>query len=180
MADDKSSGNKDRVNIVYKTPGDSEEKELPFKVLVMGDFTQGEDPEPFAQRQAIPVNRDNFALVFRGMAPKLRLMVPGTLSGDPDPPMIPVILALESLADFEPRNLTGKIPPLTEAYEARRKVMAAQRALSSNQRLLQGLKGLLADKGARERLRSELLLGTSSEALGDGNAPVPKAPTQGT
>ncbi|MDR2406407.1 MAG: type VI secretion system contractile sheath small subunit [Deltaproteobacteria bacterium] len=156
MSADKTSGNKDRVNIVYKTAGDGEEKELPFKLLILGDFTACEDLEPFLSRIPIDVNRDNLDQVMGALKPKLELMIPQSLTGEIDPPRIPITLEFGSLQDFQPAEIVGKVGPLKEASLMRSKVMSAQRALMTNESLLTGLRGLLSDPKQRERLRSEL------------------------
>ena len=156
MARDKSAGNKDRVNIVYKTVGSSEEKELPFKLLILGDFTMKEDPEPFSQRSPIAVSRDTLSQVFKSLSPRVELMVPADLIGGEDPPDIPVALDMASLRDFEPDAVCEKVEPLKKAALLRRRVTAAQKALSSNPRLLEGLKKLLSDPQKRALLLKEL------------------------
>jgi type VI secretion system protein ImpB len=156
MANENASGSKDRVNIVYKTQGDAAEKELPFKLLILGDFSMREDPDLFASRSPIPVDRDNLDQVFRAIAPRVELLVPADLTLEESPGDFPVVMDLETLKDLEPQNIVEKVPPLKEASSVRRKVMAAQRALTNNPRLLSGLKKLLDDPGTRERLLKEL------------------------
>ncbi len=65
MASEGSVAPKERVNIVYKTDtgGAQQEKELPLKMLVMGDFTQRADSTPVdtpatSQRIEAPTARD--------------------------------------------------------------------------------------------------------------------------
>ena len=62
MAKEGSVAPKERINIKYSpSTGDSkEEVELPFKVMVMGDFTQQEDERPVEERKPININKDNF------------------------------------------------------------------------------------------------------------------------
>ena len=69
MAKEGSVAPRERVNIVYKpaTGGASEEKELPFKFLVMGDFTGQKDDRALEDRKPVAVDKDNFNDVMRGM-----------------------------------------------------------------------------------------------------------------
>ena len=62
MATEGSVAPKERVNIVYKTDtgGKSEEKELPLKLLVAGDYTQRPDATPLESRKPVNINKDNF------------------------------------------------------------------------------------------------------------------------
>jgi len=57
----------DRVNITYgvQTGDLVEERELPFVVGVLGDFSGDAEKPALASRQFIDVNRENFKLLFR-------------------------------------------------------------------------------------------------------------------
>ena len=69
MAKEGSVAPRERVNIVYKPAlGDAqEEKELPLKMLVMGDFTQRQDNRPLEERKPINIDKDNFNDVMKAM-----------------------------------------------------------------------------------------------------------------
>ena len=62
MAAEGSVSPRERVNIVYKpaTGGLSAEKELPLKLVMMGDYTLREDDRPLEDREPINVNKENF------------------------------------------------------------------------------------------------------------------------
>ena len=67
MAKEGSVAPRERVNIIYKpATGDAkEEKELPLKMMVMGDFTGRPDDRPLEDRKPINVDKDNFSDVMR-------------------------------------------------------------------------------------------------------------------
>ena len=77
---------KPRVHITYdvETEGAEIQRELPFVVGVMGDFSG--DPtaplRPMADRKFIQIDRDNFNEVMANMTPGLKLKVDNTLAGD--------------------------------------------------------------------------------------------------
>ena len=62
MAKESSVAPKERVNIVYKpATGDAkEEKELPLKLLMLGDYTLREEETLLEDRKPISVDKDNF------------------------------------------------------------------------------------------------------------------------
>ena len=77
---------KPRVHIKYdiETEGNVVEKELPFVMGVMGDFT-GNPTTPkksLSERKFIQIDRDNINDVMKKMAPGLNLKVKNTLADD--------------------------------------------------------------------------------------------------
>ena len=77
---------KPRVHISYEveTEGAQIQRELPFVIGVMGDFSG--DPtqplRPLAERKFTQIDRDNFNDVMARMAPGLNLKVENTLADD--------------------------------------------------------------------------------------------------
>ena len=66
MAEQGSVAPKERVNITYKAAvGDAtEEKELPFKSLVLADLTGRTDDTPVEERKAISIDKNNFNVTY--------------------------------------------------------------------------------------------------------------------
>ena len=60
---------KERVNIVYKSSvGDqTEEVELPLKLLMLGDYTGKTSDETVEDRSPVNIDKDNFNAVMAGM-----------------------------------------------------------------------------------------------------------------
>lgn len=112
---------KPRVHIKYEveTEGAQQEKELPFVVGVMGDFsgTPTQKLEPLKNRKFIQIDRDNFDDVLKRMTPGLNLRVENTMQGDGSE--IGVELKFESLDDFEPSNVAKQVPALQKLLETR-------------------------------------------------------------
>jgi type VI secretion system protein ImpB len=163
MAHDESGEALGRVRIVYGSGGDEgSEVELPFKVLIMGDFSGLEDGIPLGEREPIPVTADNLDGVMRALGPGVEISVRDALRGE-EGSRVPVSLRFESLEDFAPRRLALRVAPLREAADLRRRLLEARRALSENPALASELRGLMAKEGAREGL-----LGT----LGKGRGPA--------
>ena len=67
MAKEGSVAPRERVNIVYKpATGDAqEEKELPLKLLMIGDYAMRQDSTPLEERKPININKDNFSDVMK-------------------------------------------------------------------------------------------------------------------
>ncbi len=97
---------KPRVHITYdvETEGAVVQKELPFVVGVLGDFSgQPEQPLPkMKDRKFVEVNPDNFDSVLEGMKPHLSFAVENKLSDDSNAPQLKVNLNFKKMDDFEP------------------------------------------------------------------------------
>src|SRR3954469_22748552 len=125
-------GRPPRVHITYKVHvGNADvEKELPFVVGVMGDFSahpqkrvveEGADGErksrvepvtlaPMKDRKFIEINRDTFNQVMKRLTPGVNFRVENTLANDGSE--LPVQLTFESMDDFEPARVADQIEPL--------------------------------------------------------------------
>ena len=116
-----ASGGQSRVRITFDVlVGDVlEKKELPFVVGVLADLS-GHPRDPlvaFAQRNAIPIHRDNFNEVMEGAGPRLALRVPNKLTDSST--SLAVELTFRRMDDFEPARVAEQIGPLKLLQEVR-------------------------------------------------------------
>jgi type VI secretion system protein ImpB len=112
---------KPRVHIIYdvETEGAVVQKELPFVVGVMGDFS-GDPTEPLKplnDRKFIQIDRDNLDDVMAKMTPGLKMKVDNTLADDGT--QMSVELAFKSMADFEPAAIVNQVEPLRKLLDVR-------------------------------------------------------------
>jgi len=132
---------KPRVHITYdvETEGAEIQRELPFIVGVMGDFSG--DPtsalRPLADRKFIQIDRDNFNDVMAGMNPGLKMKVDNKLSEEGGE--MAVDLKFNSMEDFEPARVAQQVPALRSLMETRAKL----RDLMSKVDRSEELEGLL-------------------------------------
>lgn len=112
---------KPRVHISYEveTEGAMVQKELPFVVGVMGDFSGDptEPLKPLRDRKFIQIDRDNFNDVFARMTPGVNMKVDNTLADDGSE--MAVSLKFRSIEDFEPERVVDQVEPLRKLKEAR-------------------------------------------------------------
>jgi type VI secretion system protein ImpB len=155
MPSEGSVAPKERVNIVYKTDtgGAQQEKELPFKMLVMGDFTQRPDSTPIEQRKPVNVNKDNFNDVLKAQKLKLQLGVKNTLAGEGE---LPVQLEFKQLADFGPEAVAKQVPELSKLLELREALNALKGPLGNIPAFRKKIQAIIQDEKAREAIMSEL------------------------
>lgn len=116
---------KPRVHITYEveTDGAQEERELPFVVGVMGDYSGDNQAakKSLKERKFVNVDRDNLDETMRKIAPTAQFRVENTLSDDEDSELS-VDLEFNSMEDFEPERVVEQVEPLRRLMEARGKL----------------------------------------------------------
>ena len=156
---------KERVNIVYKPATNMDEDvELPFKVLVMGDFTGRADDASLEDRKPINVDKDNFNEVLAGQKLAVDFNVKDRLSPDAqEGDEVPVHLQIKSIKDFQPEQVAQQVPELKSLLEIREALVAMKGPLGNVKNFSKKLKEVLADDAARERLMKELKIDGAGE-----------------
>jgi type VI secretion system protein ImpB len=115
---------KPRVHITYnvETDGAQVERELPFVVGVMGDFSG--DPtqplKPMADRKFAQIDADNFNDVMARIAPGLNMKVDNKLADDGSD--MAVNLKFNSMDDFDPARIVDQVPALKSLLDTRNKL----------------------------------------------------------
>jgi len=113
-----------RVHITYQveTEGAMVEKELPFVVGVLGDFSGNptEPLKPLRDRKFVQIDRDNFDDIMARMTPGLNIKVQNTLKDDGSE--MPVQLKFRSMEDFDPGRIVAQVEPLRKLLETHDKL----------------------------------------------------------
>ncbi len=149
---------KPRVHITYdvETEGAVVQKELPFVVGVMGDFSG--DPsqplKPLRDRKFIQIDRDNFNDIMSRMTPGLNLKVDNTLVGDGSE--MSVQLKFDSMEDFEPANVARQVEPLRKLLETRDKLRDLLTKIDRSQDLENVLEQVLENTDKLKELSADL------------------------
>lgn len=147
-----------RVHISYEveTGGAIEEKELPFVMGVLGDFT-GQPTEPLVKlkdRKFTEVTPDNFDDVLASMRPHLTFAAENKLSEDGG--KIAVDLDFESLDDFSPDRVARQVEPLAKLLELREQMANLRGKLQGNEKFEEIILASLDDEEQRKKLKAEL------------------------
>lgn len=128
-----------RVQLTYDVEiGDAvEQKELPFVMGVMGDFTGQQDPDKplpkLKDRKFVNIDMDNFSEVMTGMAPRASFRVKNKLSEDGGE--FAVNLQFNKMEDFRPESVAQQVEPLRKLLEARTKLSDLRNKLAGNDKL---------------------------------------------
>lgn len=153
---------KERVNITYKpATGDAqEERELPLKILAIGDYTGRKDDRTVEERKPINIDKDNFNEVMESHELGIKVNVEDRLSGEEGAEMA-VSLKFDNLKDFGPERIAEQVPELRQLLQLRGALTALKGPLGNIPSFRKKLQGLLGDDEARKKLMDEL--GISSE-----------------
>ena len=160
---------KPRVHITYEveTEGAMVERELPFVVGVMGDFS-GNPEKPLKSikdRKFVQIDRDNFDEILAKTAPELHLKAENTIAGDGSE--MAVDLSFKSMKDFEPARLVAQVPALKKLLETRNKLGDLLSKVDRSEELEGILEKVLQNSSDLEKLKADL-------GLGGGDAPQPQ------
>jgi len=148
-----------RVQLTYDVEiGDAiEQKELPFVMGVMGDFTGQRDPDQplpkLKDRKFVNVDLDNFDEVMEGMAPRASYRVKNKLSEDGGE--FAVNLAFKKMDDFRPESVVQQVEPLRKLLEARTKLSDLRNKLAGNEKLEDVLAEVLSNTEKLKQLGAE-------------------------
>ena len=162
---DQTVAPKERINITYKAQvGDAqEERELPMKILAIGDYTGRPDERELEERDPINVDKDNFKAVMAEQNLGVEVSVPDRLSGDGD---LGVSLKFESLKDFEPAGIAKQIPELQDLLAMRDALVAVRGPLGGFPKFRRAVEAILKDPEQVARLMAELSADESSPSAG--------------
>ena len=161
---------KERVNITYKAQvGDAqEERELPLKIMAIGDYTGRPDERQLEERDPINIDKDNFNAVMAEQKLGVEVAVPNRLSGDGE---LGVSMKFESLKDFEPAGIAKQIPELQDLLAMREALIAVRGPLGGFPKFRRAVEALLKDPEKVSQLMEELSADESA-------APAPAAPAE--
>jgi type VI secretion system protein ImpB len=154
---------KPRVHITYdvETNGALQEKEIPFVMGIMGDYSgdNTENKKALKDRKFSQIDRDNFNEVMNNVAPQLSMKVENTLEGDGSE--IGVDMNFKSMEDFEPHKIVENVEPLKKLMETRNKLRDLLTKADRSDELESLLEEVLSSTDALKELQNEL--GTDEE-----------------
>jgi type VI secretion system protein ImpB len=147
-----------RVHITYEveTEGAMVQKELPFVVGIVGDFS-GNPTEPLKSlkdRKFVQIDRDNINEVMARMTPGLSLKVDNTLKGDGS--QMAVDLKFSSMEDFEPGHVVDQVEPLRKLLETRNKLRDLMTKVDRSEDLESVLEQVLQNDEDLKRMAADL------------------------
>ena len=146
---------KARVNLKLDlhTGGGQKKVELPLKLLVAGDFSNGQE-ERLSERVKTDINKNNFNDVLADISPSVHLNVENTLAGDGSEESIS--LTFRNMNDFTPEQVARQIPRLKAMLAMRSLLRDLKANLLDNVTFRKELEKILRDPALSQTLRDEL------------------------
>lgn len=149
---------KPRVHITYdlETNGAIVEKEIPFVMGVMGDYSgdNADNKKTLKERKFSQIDRDNFNDIMSKVNPQLRMKVENMLEGDGSE--MSVNLDFNNMEDFEPHKIVEQIEPLKKLMETRNKLRDLLTKADRSEDLESILENVLSNTAALSSLSGEL------------------------
>lgn len=147
---------KARINLklALHTGGAQKKVELPLKLLVAGDFSNGQENRPLSERGKINIDKNNFNSVLAEFSPSLNIAVENTLADDGSEEN--VRLSFREMKDFEPEQVARQIPQLKAMLAMRNLLRDLKSNLLDNVTFRKELESILKDPSLSNELRAEL------------------------
>ena len=155
--DKQSESPKERINITYKpkTGGLSEEIEIPYKMMVLGEFNPNEESQVIEEKKVININKGNFNDVLEKQNISIGFSVDDKLSGDEDSE-ISVDLKIKSMKDFSPESIVENVDELKKLMILRESLIALKGPLGNIPAFREAISNAISDEVEREKLLAEL------------------------
>lgn len=149
---------KPRVHITYdlETNGSIVEKEIPFVMGVMGDYSgdNAEGKKSLKDRKFSQIDRDNFNDIMTKVNPQLRMKVANLLENDGSE--MSANLDFKTMEDFEPHRIVEQLEPLKKLMDTRNKLRDLLTKADRSEDLEAILEDVLSNTNALSSLSNEL------------------------
>ncbi len=144
-----------RINIALEleTDGASQKSELPLKMLVVGDYSNGQNDEELAERERTLISKNNIEQVLKNMSPKAQFQIDNHIEGKGH---IDVNLKFDSFKSFNPENVAGQVPELNKLMAMRNLLKDLKSNLLDNSSLRKELERVLQNQPELDELKSKL------------------------
>jgi type VI secretion system protein ImpB len=161
---------KSRITLVYRTNinGQEEEVKLPFRVVVLGDFSRGSSKDrqfDLEERKMRSVNGSNISELMKDMGMSISFEVDDKLSADGEGKMA-VELPIDRMKSFHPDEIVNHVPKLKALMMMRKLLLEMQSDIDNRKDLRRKLYELFSNKEELKKLlESEELKGYASMRL---------------
>lgn len=147
-----SQAPRERINITYRPATNvKEQKELPLRLAMLGDFTLRQDDTPLEERKMLRVDKDNFNDVMRSQKLGLTINVADKLTGK-EGDELGVKLSFATLKDFEPEQIARQVPELNSLLETREALSALKAPLANKREFQKKIQDIVKDEATRKKL----------------------------
>lgn len=165
MSKKQSESPKERINVTYRpaTGNQSEDIEIPFKLMVLGDFNPNEEFTTVEDKKPVNVNRSNFNDVLQEQKLTLEMSVENKLS-DIENDSLDVKINFHSMKDFSPENIVEQVDELKKLQELRESLMSLKGPLGNIPAFRKAISDVIDNPEETSKLLSELGIDLNDEA----------------
>lgn len=147
---------KSRITLVYRTDinGQQEDVKLPFRVVVLGDFSQGSSKDrklDLEERQMRSVTGSNLNEIMKDMGMSLSFEVDDKVSAS-DEGRMQVQLPIERMKSFHPDEIVQHVPKLKALMLLRKLLLEMQSDIDNRKDLRRAVYELFSNKEQVEKL----------------------------
>lgn len=151
---------KSRITLTYKTEVDGEPAatELPFRMLIPGDFSLGtsiDRQKDLDDREVRNLNGTNTNEVMKNMGIFLDMVVANKISPETEE-SIRVKLKIDGINSFSPESVAKQVPQIRSLLLLKKLLLEIQSNIANKKEFAQLLNKLYANQTALEKLKSEL------------------------
>ncbi len=164
MSNQQSESPKERINVTYKpaSGGATEEIEIPYKTLVLGDFNPDEEFTTVEDKKPINVNKSNFNDVLQKQNISLNISVDNKLTEEDE--TLGATINFNSMKDFSPENIVEQVDELKKLQELRESLMSLKGPLGNIPAFRKAIAGAIDNPEEAAKLLAELGIDTEDEA----------------
>jgi type VI secretion system protein ImpB len=146
-----------RINLKLDVgKGDTRKKvELPFKILVTGDFSKKKKSERISDMEKINIHKNNLEQVMEGLDLSLDYEVEDKLTREENRTLT-VHLKIKNMKSFRPESVAKSIPAISRLLAARNLLKDLKSNLIDNREFRRRLEEILRDNESSRALLGEL------------------------
>lgn len=151
---------KSRITLTYKTEVNGEEAvvNLPFRLLVFGDFSAGSSKDrkvDLEERKVRSLNGTNTSEVMRDMNTTLNIAVPNRINPQESATM-KVNLAINNVNAFSPQEVAKQVPHIRALLLLKELLLELRANLANKKELNALLNKLYCDKESLQKVKEKL------------------------
>ncbi len=149
-----------RITLTYRTTinGQPEEVKLPFRVLMLGDFSLGSSEDrkvDLEERKLRSVTGRNLNELMKDMKMSLKFQVPNKVNPDAESDM-EVTLPIESMKSFHPDEIVKHVPKLKALLLLRTLLLEMQSSIDNRKELRRALYDIFSKPEELKKLLEEM------------------------
>ena len=166
---------KSRLMLRYKTEveGELKDKELPLRLMVMGDLSQGLSKDRKVDFEEREVRHMDGTLdqLMKDMDMNLNISVPNKVNPS-DNPSLDLNLKIDSIKSFQPGVIAENVPQLKSLLKLREMIQEFESTVDNNKGFRNLVKDMLRDEKLLERVKQELPALESFKMSDTNNQPI--------